>query len=320
VNVRAATKADLPRLEQLWLAFEQEIPPQPYVDIDQEEELRELEEIVRDHVALLAERDSELIGFVLARLKGSRHGFVSDLYVVPEARRGGVAAGLLAAAVARLAEQGAEAVELDVQAQNAVARAVYERWGFREIELTMSAGVDELKQRLAREDRPPSQGRVYAQTDDAAAIERAVKQFVPRLGHSERTDVRSTTGGWVCVDDELCSRDPTLLRRLAQELSYRTGGVVLSLGIEEAAVVRYDLFDRGSLADEYLSVPEYFGPLPPGDVVAMAANPTVVARLTGADPGLVREVARTAGSPSELPPADQLLARLVDVLGLGSLV
>ena len=130
--------------------------------------------------------------------------------------------------------------------------------------------------------------------------------------------MHSPANGWVSVEDELCSREPKLLRRLAQELSYRTGGVVLSLGVEEEAVVRYILFDRGSLADEYASVPEHFGPLPPGDVVALAANPTVVARLTGADPGRVRAVARTASSPEELPPPGELHAQIVDVLGLGS--
>ncbi len=40
------------------------------------------------------------------------------------------------------------------------------------------------------------------------------------------------------------------------------------------------LFERGRIVDEYLSVPEFYGPLPPGDVVGLAANPTVVARLT----------------------------------------
>ena len=36
------------------------------------------------------------------------------------------------------------------------------------------------------------------------------------------------------------------------------------------------LFERGSIVDEYLSVPEFYGPLPPGDVVGLAANPRVV--------------------------------------------
>jgi hypothetical protein len=68
--------------------------------------------------------------------------------------------------------------------------------------------------------------------------------------------------------------------------------------------------------DEYESVPEYHGPRPPGDVVALGANPTVVARLTGAEPARVRAVARTASSPDGLPPAPELLAELAEVLGL----
>jgi len=61
-------------------------------------------------------------------------------------------------------------------------------------------------------------------------------------------------------------------------------------------------------------VPEFYGPLPPGDVVGLAANPTVVARLTGADPGEVRRVARTAPSPADLPPARELLAEFAAVM------
>ena len=65
-------------------------------------------------------------------------------------------------------------------------------------------------------------------------------------------------------------------------------------------------------------MPEYFGPLPPGDVVALGANPTVVARLTGADRGALRAVARTADSPAELPPAPELSRELAAVLGVAS--
>jgi len=68
--------------------------------------------------------------------------------------------------------------------------------------------------------------------------------------------------------------------------------------------------------DEYASVPEYHGPLPPGDVVALGANPTVLARLTGADPTRVREVVRTAASPAELPPALELVEAVASVLGV----
>lgn len=80
--------------------------------------------------------------------------------------------------------------------------------------------------------------------------------------------------------------------------------------------MRYALFERGRVVDEYLSVPEYHGPLPPGDAIALAANPTVVARLTGADPAAVRAAARTAASPAELPPARELVAALAAAIGL----
>jgi hypothetical protein len=63
-------------------------------------------------------------------------------------------------------------------------------------------------------------------------------------------------------------------------------------------------------------LPEHFGALPPGDVIALGANPTVVARLTNADPHRVRAVARTAKSPSELPPAEDLYRQIAGVLGV----
>jgi hypothetical protein len=48
----------------------------------------------------------------------------------------------------------------------------------------------------------------------------------------------------------------------------------------------------------------------------MAANPTVLARLTGADPQRVRTAAPTAVSPADLPPAPEILAELAAALGL----
>jgi hypothetical protein len=63
-------------------------------------------------------------------------------------------------------------------------------------------------------------------------------------------------------------------------------------------------------------VPEFWGPIPPGDVVALGANATVVSRLTGAEPSRVRAVARTASSPDELPPPEELFAELAELLGL----
>jgi hypothetical protein len=116
------------------------------------------------------------------------------------------------------------------------------------------------------------------------------------------------------VYDDVCDRNPEMLRRLARELSDRMGAVTLLLGVEREELVRMILFERGRIVDEYLSVPEFYGPLPPGDVVGLAANPTVVSRLTRAEPEAVRRVARTAPSPADLPPARELLGELAAVL------
>ena len=92
--------------------------------------------------------------------------------------------------------------------------------------------------------------------------------------------------------------------------------MTLAIGVEQGSVVRYNLYDRGGAVDEYLSVPEFYGELPPGDVVALGSNPTVVARLTGADARRVREVARTAATIAELPPAQELVEQIAVVMGV----
>lgn len=303
--IRAATSDDLPLVRELWTAFNAEIPDEPWREDDLAEDLAWLEEAIRDEIVLLADED----GLAVARLRGEKLGFLEVVYVRPAARRSGIAAELVREAVSRLREAGAEMLELEVLASNTAARAIYERWGFRPVELTLGAQIAQLEQRLAPADGPTF-GFVHVQTDDAEKVRRdAVK--VLRL----EPDVEVGTG-WVRVRSDATDADPVRLRALAKELSYTSGGVVLSLGVQRGAVVRYDLFDRGSDVDEYLSVPEYYGELPPGDVYALGANATVVGRLTGADPRRVRETARTAASPDELPPAQELYEQIADVMGV----
>ena len=86
--------------------------------------------------------------------------------------------------------------------------------------------------------------------------------------------------------------------------------------IPKGEVVRLVAYDRGRVADEYLSVPEYYGPLPPGDAIAMRANPTLLGRLTGAKPAEIRATARTADSAAELPPAPELMGEIARTLGI----
>ncbi len=70
------------------------------------------------------------------------------------------------------------------------------------------------------------------------------------------------------------------------------------------------------MVDEYLSVPNYYETHDVSDELALAINPTIVARLTGADREEVRRVARTAASPADLPPAEELYRELATVMGL----
>jgi hypothetical protein len=162
----------------------------------------------------------------------------------------------------------------------------------------------------------PSFGSVHLQTDDQGAVVQLVERLVPRVFRSATTAVSPARNGWVAVYDEVIDRDPRRLERLGRELSNAVGYVTFTVGVEDGLAVHYIAFERGRLLDEYLSVPEYRGPLAPGDAIAMRANPTVVSRLTNADAAEVRRVARTADSPVDLPPAEELIVELAAVLGL----
>jgi hypothetical protein len=192
------------------------------------------------------------------------------------------------------------------------------RAGFVETARVLEAQLESLEGHLGAKGEAASFGAVHVQTDDVEAVVRAVRQMVPRLpGGSRGSVVLPPRDGWTSAYDELCDREPEMLRRLAKELSDRMGALVLALGVEEGAVVRYIALDRGRVLDEYLSVPEFYGPLPPGEVIGLGANPRLMGRLTGADPEAIRLAARTAGSPAELPSADELLAQLARVFRVG---
>ena len=302
-------------LEQLWQAFEREVPPPAHVEHDEARELAEIRSIVDSGLAFLAEDGGRTLGFALARRSGSRTGRLTDLYVVPEARRGGVGAALVHAVVQALAPQGVEHLELEVLSSNADARTVYHRWGFAEDQLTLVAPTSTLMERLAPGRHAESFASIHVQTDAIVDVERAARDFAPRIG-SRGTRVVGPRNGWVTIYDHVADTNPTALLRFAREVSSRMGAVVVALSLEVDQVVRMIALDRGGIVDEYLSVPEFYGPLPPGDVIGLAANPTVLARVTGADPQAVRAVAATASTPAGLPPPRELLSSLAGALGL----
>ncbi len=282
--IRVATEADSELVQELWKAFNAEIPDAPWRDSDEDD--------FSPDVVLLADED----GALALTKRGTRVWFVDVLYVRPGARDRGLGSELVRAAAEHV---GKDAVlELDVLESNAGARRLYERLGFHTVERTLALEVGSVAEDA------PTVGAVHVQNDDADLVRRNAARVLRR-----EPDV-VLGEGWTRVEAQ-----PEELRNLARELSVTTG-VSVALSLEAGAVVRYVLFDRGSMVDEYLSVPEFFGPLPPGDVIALGANPAVVARLTNADPARVRAVARTAASPSELPPAEELYRQIADVLGV----
>lgn len=281
--IRLATEADAALVQELSRAFD------PAADFHPD-------------AALLAGED----GIVSLR----REGVVDVLYVRPEARGRGVGAELVRAAAAWAQEQGADRLELVVPEGNAEALHLVERLGFATVERRLAAPVVALAKPQVD---GPTFGCVHVQTDDVEKVRRDALKVLRVLRAEPEIEAG---GGWVRVRSDATDADPARLKTLAQELSYTSASVVLALGVERGAVVRYTLFDRGADVDEYLSVPQFYGDLPPGDVYALGANAIVVERLTGADPHRVREVARTAASPGELPPAQDLYEQIAEVMGV----
>jgi ribosomal protein S18 acetylase RimI-like enzyme len=316
VVVRRATAADEAVLRELWEEFEREVPAPPEFQETWEEEWRDVEADIDERgVVLLAEDGEGVTGVLRAGLRAGGVWYVGSAYVRPPARRRGILRALLAEALRAGRDRGARRVTLEVLTDNEPAVQTWRGLGFETVQLAMAAPLDTVAARVERR-AGATFGSIHVQTDARDRVQREVEKYRPRIAGPGETEVGPTRNGWVAVYDAVCEAEPALLHRLARELSYSTGAVVVAFTIEREEAVGYALFDHGSLVDEYLSVPELRGPLPPGDVIAFAANPRVVQRLTGADPAAVRAVARTAASSSELPPARELAAQIAATMGI----
>lgn len=306
MNVREATAAD----EQTLLRFTREIFDENWQRPWRPPEVTP--KLFDGKLVLLAEDDGEPVGYAFGELDPHGYAHVNIVYVVPERRRQGASTALLQEFAARAREAGIGHLTLDVATDNIVGREVWRRLGFSEWSQRLLVPIERLEQHGQAGE---SYASLHVQTDAREAVEAAVAKYLPRFGGAGAA-VEGPRNGWVAVYADLVDRDRRARERLASELSNALGAVVCAIGVEDGAVVRYVLYERGSVVDEYQSVPEHFGPLPPGDVVALGANPTVVSRLTGADPGSVRAVARTAPSPDQLAPPDELLQQIAEVMGL----
>jgi ribosomal protein S18 acetylase RimI-like enzyme len=306
VNVRDATAADQDAVLELFRSMDWDRPwPRPEIS----------PALLEGKLVLVAEEDGEIIGVAFGVTAHNGRAHLNIACVRPEHRRHGVASALVAEFAARALAEGSEHVTLDVDVTNEVGQIAWQRLGFTEFSKRLVAPAAALEAKAGPAEAGESYASLHVQTDDVAAVEAAGAKYLPRFGGGE-TRVAGPLNGWSVLYSDLTDRDRQARERIASELSNATGAVVCAMAVEDGRVVRYVLFERGSVVDEYQSVPEYFGPLPPGDVIALAANPTVVARLTGADRASVRAIARTASSPSELPPAADLLVQIAEVMGL----
>jgi putative acetyltransferase len=309
VNIRAATTSDKELVLTLVSEFEASLPPLPYPEDTPEEDWHRIEKRIREGVVLVAEDDQGPVGFVDAEFEKGRV-FVVTLFVRERARRAGIGTALLAGVSEAAHAKGRSHMELWVESGNAEAIRFYELLGFTEGAKILRAALDDL--RTDAHDARQSVGAVHVQTDNSEAVSHVVTDYLPRMKLGETGSVEAGPS-WTVVRVEPFDGD--VLRKLARELSFRFG-VTVVLSLEEEAVVRFIIHDRGQMVDEYLSIPEYYGTLPPGDALALRSNPTVVSRLTGADPARVRAVARTAVSPAELPPARDLYEQIAELMGL----
>jgi ribosomal protein S18 acetylase RimI-like enzyme len=311
MTIRRAAEVDEAILRELWEEFEREVPWHIEDPETWEDEWPDTLEDVRAGGVFLAEDDHGAVGVarVEAPVRGRAH--VQLVHVRERARRHGVAKALLRECVAHAHERGARFVSLDVLRSNEQAVAVWRRLGFEENQYLMATPIDALEARLSRVPVGTERATTHVQTDDEVSVERAVAQFIPRLEEPSVTASES----WIRVVDPILDHDRDAHGRFAKELSDRLGAVTIALA-QEGEVVRFRLYERGRMVDEYLSVPTHYGELSKGDELALEANPTLVSRLTGADRDEVRRVIRTAASPADLP-AD-LYEQIAALMGLES--
>jgi len=130
--------ADLELMGRLWDEFSAEATYTPYPPGGFEPAF------VREHVALLAEQDGQVVGTVYANLSSPHFGYVFGVYTSPEARGQGVGRELMRAVAALMRDQGRRWVVLSVDTPNDGARAFYERLGFEDASRMLRAPVDRL--------------------------------------------------------------------------------------------------------------------------------------------------------------------------------
>jgi ribosomal protein S18 acetylase RimI-like enzyme len=136
--IRRATDADAEALRELWEAFTAEASYTPYPAHPFTPGL------LTDNTVLVADDDGAIAGTLYLSTANAGFGFVFGVYVVPEARRRGVAEALVRAAALILRDEGRSYLVLGVDTPNEAARGLYAKLGFVDQARTLRADVDRL--------------------------------------------------------------------------------------------------------------------------------------------------------------------------------
>jgi ribosomal protein S18 acetylase RimI-like enzyme len=159
VTYRLATAADLPEIAGMYAQMDTffrrlsyRFPEVPDVGAAWVDSFRR--SLGRFSQVHLAERDGQIVGFMLSRIKqvapylgGVRVGELSDMWIDPDARRLGIGEELSRQAIDWLRAQGVHSVEVQILEGNEPIWRLYARMGFqpelRQIRLTWDAEADE---------------------------------------------------------------------------------------------------------------------------------------------------------------------------------
>jgi len=125
VLIRPATVADLPAM----MALEKRAATAAHWSPEQYQALFRASDPGR--VALILWEESDLLGFVIARVVGEEWE-IENIAVGGPARRRGLGTRLLGELLDLARAEDAAAVFLEVRESNHAARALYEKWAFRE--------------------------------------------------------------------------------------------------------------------------------------------------------------------------------------------
>ena len=191
-----------------------------------------------------------------ARLRSSRPAGTSTRSTSRErARRQGVAKALLAACGRAAARAGCDPSSRSAcSCTNTLAESVWRRLGFEPVELVMAQSLDALDVRLGDVPAGPSRASTHV-ADRRSRVGRARDR--PLRAPARRGRGRATRRTAGSGSPTRCSTPTaTPSRGSRRDLSDRLGAVVVALALEHGAVVRFRLYERGRMVDEYLSVPD----------------------------------------------------------------